>query len=119
MTYDRLLLRWATNWRMGAWWLRYALFWLRPKRDLTLEFTEDGMLAAHAYPLSSCRVIAIHLGEMSPDGAFPIRQMVLVYAPQVDALKAAHPVGLEQRLSVSLAAGHAGDGGGAAMLHGD
>lgn len=75
LTYDRKLLRWATHWRMAAPWLKFALFWLRPRPALLVAcFREEkcGLVQG-----SYCRPVDLQLQELQPDGGFLMQRLVL------------------------------------------
>lgn len=77
LTYDRSLLRWASDWRCGVPWLRYVLFWLRPRLDLELcQLNAQGLVCA-AHTLVQCRVQRLVLGAMHADGGVQIARLTL------------------------------------------
>ena len=75
LTYDRSLLRWASDWRSGAPWLCYALFWLRPRKDLELcQLDERGQICA-SHKLQQCRVRALTIGPIQPNGGVIVEKI--------------------------------------------
>ncbi|MCU0487324.1 MAG: hypothetical protein MUE67_00060 [Anaerolineales bacterium] len=75
LTYDRKLLRWATCWRMAAPWLKFALFWLRPRPDLlTACFREENFGCVR---VSACRPVDLKLEKIQSDGGFSLNRLVL------------------------------------------
>lgn len=119
LSYDRLLLRWATHWRMSVWWLRYALFWLRPSRDLALEMPLEETGAAQIWRFFDCRALTLDLGDLQPDGAYPIHRLVIRYSTCLVPWNTPIEPLIALRICPSQATSPAGEARGSAALPGD
>jgi hypothetical protein len=84
LTYDRCLLRWASNWRWGAPWLRYALIWLRPCKDLKLCRLDERNQVYTIQTLNRCRVKGLRLGSLQGDGGVLIERITFRQMPGLD-----------------------------------
>ena len=72
LTYDRALLRWASEWHLAVPWLRYVLWWHRPARRLQIwQYRLDGQ-ASLLENLQDCRVQRFQPGCLQRDGSLPV-----------------------------------------------